>query len=175
VLYLLQYNLDHKLPDTDKRIYGLLAKFNAHCGISNPYRDLLETPDYQIQAENALTLGYHLDKTGTSRIYYYRDYYLSAILAPRIEQMPQNNYISPIIRTIQDYDEKHDTDFLATLQVYVTHLYDTAETSEELHIHRNTLLYRIHKIEELTGSSLKDYETFMHLMLSFYMMSYRDN
>ncbi|MFR8546948.1 MAG: hypothetical protein ACLVE3_16470 [[Clostridium] scindens] len=31
-------------------------------------------------------------------------------------------------------------------------------------------MYRINKIEELTNSSLEDYETMMHLMISFYMM-----
>ena len=79
--------------------------------------------------------------------------------------MPKSNYLSPVITTIMDYDARHSTDFLDTLKAYILQ-----KTAELLHIHRNTLLYRINKIEELTNSSLEDYETMMHLMISFYMM-----
>ena len=96
-----------------------------------------------------------------------------AILAPRIEQMPQSNYISPVIFQVRDYDRKHSTDFLATLRAYIYNLCDTAATASELHIHRNTLLYRLNKMEELTGFSLKNHDIFMHLMISFYMMEYK--
>ena len=40
-----------------------------------------------------------------------------------------------------------------------------------LHLHRNSLLYRINKIEEITNSSLKEYKTFLHLIVSFYMLN----
>ena len=67
---------------------------------------------------------------------------------------------------------KHSTDFLITLRAYTDNLCNTADTAKELHIHRNTLLYRLNKIEELTHSSLRDPETFMHLIISFYMMDW---
>ena len=86
--------------------------------------------------------------------------------------MPQSNYLSPVITKIREYDKQHSTDFLITLRSFVANLCNTAETAKELHIHRNTLLYRINKIEELTGCSLRDAETFMHLMISFYMMDF---
>jgi hypothetical protein len=41
-----------------------------------------------------------------------------------------------------------------TLRVFVAHNHDRAATSETLHIHRNTLAYRLHRIEDLTGLSL---------------------
>ncbi|WP_438789741.1 helix-turn-helix domain-containing protein [Enterococcus sp. DIV0756] len=41
---------------------------------------------------------------------------------------------------------------------------------KELHIHRNSLLYRIGRIEELFHVSLKDSNTFRSLMIAFYMM-----
>lgn len=42
----------------------------------------------------------------------------------------------------------------------------------DMHIHRNTLLYRINRLEEITDSPIKGYETFIHLMISFYMIDY---
>jgi hypothetical protein len=41
-----------------------------------------------------------------------------------------------------------------TLRLFVAHDYDRAATSRALHIHRNTLTYRLQRIEELTGLSL---------------------
>lgn len=173
ILYILQYNLnlDKNAVIAEKQFNVILTKFNAHCGTSNYFYDLLDTAAYQIQAEDALSLGRHAEKK--YHIHNYSDYYLPAILAPRIEQMPRSNYISPVIVEIDRYDREHSTDFLTTLYTYISNLCDTAATANELHIHRNTLLYRVHKIEELTASSLKAPETFMHLMISFYMMNYK--
>jgi hypothetical protein len=41
-----------------------------------------------------------------------------------------------------------------TLRLFVAHDYDRAATSTALHIHRNTLAYRLQRIEELTGLCL---------------------
>ena len=88
--------------------------------------------------------------------------------------MPRANYISPIITAVRHYDQKHSTDLFYTLDVYIKILCSTTETANKLHIHRNSLLYRINKIEEITHSSLKEYNTFMHLLISFYMMEYQN-
>ncbi|MDO4313985.1 MAG: helix-turn-helix domain-containing protein, partial [Eubacteriales bacterium] len=172
VLYILQYNLDisPRTPNAEKLFHTSLSKFNAQCGVSNPFCSLLETPYYQLQAEDAMRLG---KKFGSGyRIAYYKDYYLPAILSPRIDQMPMCNYVSPIITVLQKYDALHSTDFFNTLKCYVMNLCSTADTAEELHIHRNTLLYRVKKIEEISGYSLTDPDIFMHVMISFYMLHY---
>ena len=83
--------------------------------------------------------------------------------------MSQNNYISPIITQLQKYDKKHSTDFLDTLKVYIRNLCNTSDSAAELHLHRNSFLYRINKIEEITGVTLREYHTFMHLAINFYM------
>ncbi len=51
-----------------------------------------------------------------SRIHFYKDYYLPAILMPRINEMPRNNYISPVIEKLREYDKKHSTDFLGYIE-----------------------------------------------------------
>lgn len=123
--------------------------------------------DYKTQAIDAMQIGKMLD--GHSRIHFYKDYYLPAILMPRINEMSQNNYISPIITQLQKYDKKHSTDFLDTLKVYIRNLCNTSDSAAELHLHRNSFLYRINKIEEITGVPLREYHTFMHLAINFYM------
>lgn len=173
-LLILQYNLNitKNAKASEKQFHTILEKFNAHCGVSNYFDDLLEIANYQMQAEDAMKLSRALNVP--YRVAYYEDYYLPAILLPRVQQMPQCNYLSPTITKVQEYDKIHSTDFLPTLRAYISRLCNTAETSEYLHIHRNTLLYRLSKIEELCDISLRDAHTFMHLMISFYMMELED-
>ena len=173
VLYILQYNISVLIEDKniEKSSYALFNKFNSFCGISNSFDDLLHLSDYVLQAQDAMNLG---SKTKSKyHLYFYDDFYLPAILAPRIEKMPQANYISPVITAVRTYDKKHSTDLFYTLDVYIKNLCNTAETAQKLHIHRNSLLYRINKIEEISHSSLREYTTFMHLLISFYMMEYQ--
>ena len=52
--------------------------------------------------------------------------------------------------------ELHSKDSLvATLEAYLDHGCDTKLTAEELFLHRASLYYRLQRIEELTGASLK--------------------
>jgi hypothetical protein len=50
-------------------------------------------------------------------------------------------------------DPDHE-ELLRTLRAFVAHDYDRGATSEALHVHRNTLAYRLRRIEELTGLDL---------------------
>jgi hypothetical protein len=45
-------------------------------------------------------------------------------------------------------------ELLRTLEVFVRHDYDRAATTSALHVHRNTLAYRLRRIEEVTGLDL---------------------
>lgn len=168
VLYILQYNLLPKMAQmASNELYIFLCKFNAHCGVSNSFENLLNIGDYKIQAADAMRIGKRLDSH--SRIHFYKDYYLPAILMPRMNEMPKNNYISPVIEMLREYDEKHSTDLLDTLRVYIRNLCSTSESAAKLHIHRNSFLYRINKIEEITGVDLREYHTFIHLAINIYM------
>ena len=169
VLYILLYDFsDSSMKSYLPELLNLLKKFHAYCGISNSFDNLLDIADYQMQASDAMTYG--RKNNHDKFIYMYSDYYLPAILYPRTEQMPLQNYISPIIIQVQEYDRIHSTDLYFTLQKYIKNLCNTSNTAAELHLHRNSLLYRINKIEELTHSNLKDFQIFLHLSISFYML-----
>jgi hypothetical protein len=61
--------------------------------------------------------------------------------------------ISPLV----EYDAKHDTDLLATLQAFLAHHGSTTETAEAMHLHRHTVGYRLARVHEV--SSLSPYES----------------
>ncbi len=70
------------------------------------------------------------------------------------------------------YDEKNRADFTETLEVYLEENEDTAATLARLYIHRNTLAYRLHRIEEITGKSMDDAEVRLDFRLAFKIRTY---
>ncbi|MFC1437503.1 helix-turn-helix domain-containing protein [Streptacidiphilus sp. N1-10] len=59
-----------------------------------------------------------------------------------------------LIGVLEDYDLRRRTDLLHTLTVFLDTSGSWLRCAEELHIHVNSLRYRIRRIEELTGHSL---------------------
>lgn len=169
MLYLLQVDAGSRPKSTNAFLTTeFMENFGAYCGVSELFSDLLYFEDYLQQAEFALSYGKMSEKT--KRFYFFKDFQLPIALSSGYEQVSQRNYLSPAITFLQKYDEDNQTDYLETLRVYIKSLENSAKTAAALHIHRNSLLYRLKKIEELTGCSLEDFETVMHLSVSFYML-----
>ena len=97
---------------------------------------------------------------------------LLALLFDGVQHTPEANFLHPAIPALAAYDRKHGTDLLTTLRVYVKHLGKSSSTVKELHIHRNSLPYRLGKIQQITGYSLEDFQTVLHLAVNFYWLNW---
>ena len=97
---------------------------------------------------------------------------LLALLFDGVQHTPEANFLHPAIPVLAAYDRKHGTDLLTTLRVYVKHLGKSSSTVKELHIHRNSLPYRLGKIQQITGYSLEDFQTVLHLAVNFYWLNW---
>ena len=75
----------------------------------------------------------------------------------------------------QAFSSNHQQDeeqiLLNTLSVYLETHCQISETAKRLYVHRNTVIYRLEKCEELLGKSLKDPETTFHLRFAFRIKS----
>ncbi|MFI3172781.1 MAG: PucR family transcriptional regulator ligand-binding domain-containing protein [Eubacteriales bacterium] len=67
-------------------------------------------------------------------------------------------YITDIIEPIHVQDEVNQTDLLMTLKCYLRHSGSVKEAAAELFVHRNTINYKVKKIEELLKINLSDLE-----------------
>lgn len=65
-------------------------------------------------------------------------------------------FIQDTLGAILEYDEENRTDFLDTLKVYLWSNRSFLHASEKLHMHKNTVKYRVQRIEELTGKDFED-------------------
>lgn len=67
-------------------------------------------------------------------------------------------YFEEILGPIRQYDDQNEGNLLLTLWTYYVSGGKVADTIAKLHIHANTLRYRLHKVEELLGAKLDDQE-----------------
>lgn len=69
-----------------------------------------------------------------------------------------------------DFDEE----ILATVNKFFENNLNVSETSRQLYIHRNTLVYRLDKLQKMTGLDLQHFDDAIifkiTLMVSKYMM-----
>ncbi len=85
-------------------------------------------------------------------------------------EMKQNlsaEVLHPELRMLKDYDAQHHTDFYHTLYAYLKNERSPLATAKELNLHRNTLAYRLKRLEELLNSDLNDPSNRFYLLLSF--------
>lgn len=68
----------------------------------------------------------------------------------------KEGFQNEIIASIKAYDRSNNTNLLETLHSFLLHNSNTHKAAGQLHIHTNTLLYRLKRIREITGLNLDD-------------------
>jgi purine catabolism regulator len=71
------------------------------------------------------------------------------------EQRAGNTYLQHVL-TLATYDTKHKTELVKTLETYLDSGGSLVEAAAILYIHRNTLLHRLDRIEQLCAVHLRD-------------------
>ncbi len=75
-------------------------------------------------------------------------------------------YHNHVLGVLPEYDEGKDNLF-SLLESFVDNQFDMNKTAEATFLHRNTLRYRLNKVEEIIGHSLADINTRLDLTAAF--------
>jgi DNA-binding PucR family transcriptional regulator len=70
-----------------------------------------------------------------------------------------------LVERIEAYDRKHSSDLIRTLRVFFAANANASEAADRLYLHRNSLPYRLARVQELTGLDLKDHRARLALQL----------
>jgi DNA-binding PucR family transcriptional regulator len=60
-------------------------------------------------------------------------------------------YYKSLLKPLQRYDSEHHGDLVSTLAAYLRHGGNATRTADALYLHRNSLRYRLARIQALTG------------------------
>lgn len=140
------------------------------CGVSDVYSNIIETSKHYYQSLRAVELGVYA--THQNGIYRYSDYMIAYIAQVLSKHNDLNDFIHPAIVIIQKYDSENDSQLLDTLKQYLYYVGNPVAAAESLHIHRNTLLYRINKIIEFTNLNLENGDERLKIQLYLKFMDY---
>ena len=85
---------------------------------------------------------------------------------------PQTGYTAPVPAAYFRPSDQQDT--LFTIQTFFDYNLNVSETSRQLFVHRNTLVYRLEKIHERTGLDLRDFDDAIVLKVALMVKRYLD-
>ncbi|WP_434796678.1 PucR family transcriptional regulator [Terrisporobacter vanillatitrophus] len=150
-----------------------LDKYKLQGGLSDLYHGFENSSKYYIQANATLMLGKIFNDNHSLLLY--SDYSLYHMLHICHNSISIDTFLNDAINYLRKYDYKNNTSYYDTLYSYLLNNCSIIETSRSLFIHRNTLIYRINKIIELTNIDLKNPTERLHLLLSYKISIYIDS
>ena len=80
-----------------------------------------------------------------------------------------------LIERVEAYDHEHKSDLIRTLHVFFAANANASEAADRLYLHRNSLPYRLTRIQELTGLDLKDHRARLALQLGLLATEKEEN
>ena len=161
----------------EKYLMNLLEQYNGFSCMGNASEFIMSLPPMYHQVHGALRIGSHLDPK--RRIYYYEDFAMYQIVElaadSEIKHLSSRNLAhlcnNEMIALIM-YDQKYNTNMADILLTFLRYERNTTKAAEVLFMHRNTLLYKIKKIEEIIDRDLEDPDFRARMLFSGYVVNY---
>lgn len=150
-------------------IYDLCKEHTLYIGISNNFNNIIEFEDYYKQALYALEFG--TSENTEPGAYRFSTYYLEHMLNTFAAVESVNSFCHPKMKTLIDYDKKHNSKLAYTLYMYLINNQNLAATSDAMDMHRSSLIYRFKKITEIIGEDYGDYKERLYLILSYELLN----
>ena len=159
-----------KLIDKDEygKSFRIVKKYDLYTSISSEFENLDLVKYYYQQALLTLNTGIKLNPQ--KNFFTFSDYMPAQYFYILANSFPASVMIHPIIKEIIDYDRKKGTNYYSTLEKYVLCMLNTKSASEELHVHKNTMVYRINRIQELFSIDFEDHQLLNTLFCNFYIL-----
>jgi PucR family transcriptional regulator, purine catabolism regulatory protein len=148
------------LPHVDRAVEILAEEVNPPVGLSDPVGRVARVTDACREAVWALQGA---QPTGKKIVRYGEDS-ASPFLPRNLDE--SRAIVRQILGPVLEYDAEHDAPLVASLRTYLSHNRSLKATSEALHVHKQTVIYRMRRVEELTGRRLQRMEDVVNFWLA---------
>ena len=139
---------------------SLPLKVQTYIGWGSPFEKLPEGKTSLEQADLALKVAM---TSGKKHYFAYESLGFYKVLFNVSSRHELESFRSEVLGPVNEYDRHHKGELLPTLTAFLEDTDNLALVANKLHIHRNTLRYRLQKVEELAGRRLSDTQDRMHL------------
>lgn len=140
-----------------------LKPMQVHIGWGSPFDQLPAAKQSLEQAELALKVAM---TSGKKRYFGYESLGFYKVLFNVSNRKELESFRSEVLGPLNEYDKRHGGELLPTLTAFLEDTENLSIVADRLHIHRNTLRYRLQKVEEITGRNLGDTQDRMHLFFA---------
>ncbi len=161
----------HEGYDIDK-FKELANEFHLKVIISNKIESLFLLPELYKSACEAMDIL--IDASPSDEGLVFRVSELSPLILLSILE-DRHDLINPHIQRLADYDKEKDGDYCETLFNYLISGNSLKKTCEAMFTHRNTVLYRIHKMKEEFDIPLDNADAHTYLLLSLSLVLYEEH
>jgi hypothetical protein len=177
------------------KLTSLLAKYDAMCGVSEEFSSLAELKHAYTQATRAQTMGVQLRTVGNcwnfdrdvfeataikrnGNVFYYDNVFL--YLSLHFAQSGSfdafyNTFYNRTLKKLLEYDKENHTRLVQVLYAYLVTERRPTAAGKLLGMHRNSVLYHVSHIEEITEIDLNDYWARLKLSLAYHFFELKES
>ena len=109
----------------------------------------------------------------TKEIFNYQKLGIYQLFELIIEKRQNEGYENDSLQKLQEYDQKHHSNLVETLEVFLNKDNNINDAAKELNVHANTLNYRLKRISEIGDVNFKDPNQKMLLYLDLKLEKYK--
>jgi DNA-binding PucR family transcriptional regulator len=91
-------------------------------------------------------------------------------LLSELARSPDLASFEELVRPLVERDRERRSDLVRTLRAYFASGANASEAADQMFLHRNSMLYRLARIQELTGLDLKDPDASLALRLGLLVL-----
>ncbi len=133
-------------------------------GLGQIAGDLHAIPQAWREAQQALEIGRRL--FGEGKLHSFARLGIYRLLFPLFGEQALLDFYQETLGPLLDAENRGNQALLETLEGFFRCNGNLSETARTMHLHRNSLLYRLSRIEELLGRSLEDAELRLSLQIA---------
>ena len=159
---------EEELAEATGKLAELIRESVMKCGISNPLDSFMNVCYGYRQAQAALLMGELLDPMFWC--YQYRDYSVEYVVSFALQSVAIEIICHPAILLLEQEDQTTGSQYISTLDAYLLGGKNLTKLAGMMHVHRNTLQYRLNRIAQMTGIDYNDENEMKQLYLSIRML-----
>lgn len=171
-----------RVANMEDELFKLASRMNVEVGVSEKFEDLGHAAIELEKAHIALRYGHRYSSRytsldGTERytecVFKFKRYFPYFATDPFAEK---DKFAAMLLKDsnpltkLRALDREHNTNDVEILRMYLRLDGRIGEVCNALHIHRNTIAYRLEKIRKTIGVRLDDPDTKMYLRILYLMM-----
>lgn len=143
---------------------------NILIGMSGPARSLVDWQSTYEESLQAMQLAQRL--AISNQVVEFKNLGVYKLLYELEGLAVVRRFTEEILRPLVEYDTHNRGSLVTTVDAYFNHHGNISQTAESLFVHRNTLLYRMDRIQELTNMQLEDanMRLALHLALKLWQL-----